>query len=351
MIRAFWGIVLTVGLTGCKPHPAPPANDSVESAPAKPKRWFQFPTDNRSLLQENSEEQFFAPTTTARPWSSGSFGCVRNSGTRLHEGIDILSIKRDENEEPIDPVRAAAAGSIVHINRNTAASNYGKYVVVTHKADGFQYFTLYAHLKSVPDELKVGQDVAGGDELGVLGRTTNTSDGIASWRAHLHFEIGLQINSRFNGWFKHWYRDGNNLHGPWNGLNLLGLDAAEILRQDHAGQFEMVQYISALPVLCQVRVHRSKLDWLDRFPELIDENLEGAGDPDAWDLDLSFSGIPIRATPVRDPKLKKTAKYEILSVDTEVRRKHPCSGLVFPKGQQWVFTSKGQRHIDLLIFR
>ena len=351
MIRAFWAIVLTVGLTGCKPHPAPPANDSVESAPAKPKRWFQFPTDNRSLLKENSEEQFFAPTTTVRPWSSGSFGCVRNSGTRLHEGIDILSIKRDENEEPIDPVRAAAAGSIVHINHNTAASNYGKYVVVVHEVDGLPFYTLYAHLRSVHAELKIGQDVAGGDELGVLGRTTNYSEGIASWRAHLHFEIGLQINSRFNGWFKHWYRDGNNLHGPWNGLNLLGLDAAEILRQDHAGQFEMVPYISALPVLCRVRVYRSKLDWLDRFTELIDENPAVADDPDAWDLDLSFSGIPIRAMPVRDSKLKKTAKYEILSVDTEVRKKHPCSGLVFPKGQQWVFTSKGQRHMELLIFR
>ncbi|MCH2602937.1 MAG: hypothetical protein MKZ76_08170, partial [Pedosphaera sp.] len=146
-------------------------------------------------------------------------------------------------------------------------------------------------------------------------------------------------------------RDGNNLHGPWNGLNLLGLDAAEILRQDHAGQFEMVPYLSALPVLCRVRVYRSKLDWLDRFTELIDENPAAADDPDAWDLDLSFSGIPIRAMPVRDSKLKKTAKYEILSVDTEVRKKHPCSGLVFPKGQQWVFTSKGQRHMELLIFR
>ena len=216
---------------------------------------------------------------------------MRNSGTRLHEGIDILSIKRDEDEEPIDPVRAAASGEVVHINRNIAASNYGKYVVVAHEVNGFPFYTLYAHLRTVPEELKIGLNVDSGDELGVLGRTTNTSDGIASWRAHLHFEIGVQINRRFNGWFKNWYRDGKNLHGPWNGLNLLGLDASEILRQDHAGQFEMVPYISALPVLCRVRVYRSKLDWLDRFTELIDENPAVADDPDAWDLDLSFPGF------------------------------------------------------------
>ena len=153
MIRAFWGMVLVVGLTGCKPHTAPPVYEPVESSPTKSKRWFQFPTDNHSLLQQNAEGQFFAPTTTVRPWSSGSFGCVRNSGTRLHEGIDILSIKRDQNEEPIDPVRAAAAGSIVHINHNTAASNYGKYIVVAHKANGVPFYTLYAHLRSVHDEL------------------------------------------------------------------------------------------------------------------------------------------------------------------------------------------------------
>lgn len=351
MIRIWGGIVLVFVLIGCKPHPAPPTNSPVEQPPAKPERWFQFPTDNRFLLQANAEDQFFTPTTTARPWSSGSFGCVRNSGTRLHEGIDILSIKRDEDEEPIDPVRAAASGEVVHINRNIAASNYGKYVVVAHEVNGFPFYTLYAHLRTVPEELKIGLNVDSGDELGVLGRTTNTSDGIASWRAHLHFEIGVQINSRFNGWFKNWYRDGKNLHGPWNGLNLLGLDAADILKQDHAGQFELGEYLLSLPVLCRVRVNRQTLDWLDRYPGLIVDGPEAIDTPHAWDLDLSFSGIPIRGTPVRDPELKLKAKYMILNVDADVRRQHPCSGLLFQKGQQWIFTSKGQRHMDLLIFR
>ena len=351
MIRIFLGIILAFELTGCKPHPTPPTNALAEPVPAKPKRWFQFPTDNHYLLQENAEDQFFAPTTTARPWSSGSFGCVRNSGTRLHEGIDIHSIKRDEDEEPMDPVRAATSGKIVHINRNIAASNYGKYVVVAHEMNGVQFYTLYAHLRTVLEGLEIGRNVDSGDELGVLGRTTNTSSGIASWRAHLHFEIGVQINSRFNGWFKSWYRDGNNLHGSWNGLNLLGLDAADILKRDHAGNFELGEYLMSLPVLCRVRVNRQKLDWLDRYPKLINDGSEATNAPHAWDLDLSFSGIPIRATPVRDPDLKLAANYMILNVDADVRRQHPCSGLVFQKGQKWVFTSKGQRQMDLLIFR
>ena len=107
----------------------------------------------------------------------------------------------------------------------------------------------------------------------------------------------------------------------------------------------------SLPVLCRVRVNRQTLDWLDRYPELIDDGPEAIDTPHAWDLDLSFSGIPIRGTPVRDPELKLKAKYMILNVDADVRRQHPCSGLLFQKGQQWVFTSKGQRHMDLLIFR
>ena len=151
-----------------------------------------------------------------------------NSGTRLHEGIDILSIKRDENRSLLILfARRRLVASFISITTRLH-HDYGKYVVVAHEG-GFR-LPLYAHLRSVHAE-QDQQDVGGGDELGVLGHTTNYSEGIASWRAHLHFEIGLQINSRFNGWFKHWYRDGNNLHGPWNGLNLLGLDAAEILRR------------------------------------------------------------------------------------------------------------------------
>ena len=312
---------------------------------------FEFPTNNRHLLQEGDETNFFARTTVERPWQSGSFGCVRNSRTRLHEGIDILWTEQDDQGESTDQVRASRSGTVAYINSNSAASNYGKYVVLSHELDDLPVYTLYAHLRSVDEDLRSGQKIQAGETIGILGRTTNTRDGIAKWRAHLHFEVGLQINSRFNGWFKRWYTRGKNLHGPWNGLNLLGLDAAEILKASESKTLNLTEYIQSQPVLCTVRISREKLDWVDRFPKLVEAPAVDEVPVLGWELDLGATGIPMRAVAVTDPDLITATKYRLLDVNETVRSAHPCSGLVFRKGQQWVFTSKGQRLMDLLIFR
>ncbi|HUZ07336.1 MAG TPA: hypothetical protein VMV89_07590, partial [Candidatus Paceibacterota bacterium] len=48
---------------------------------------FQFPTANQFLYVRGDELKFFAPTAPDKPWTSGSFGCVRDDGTRVHEGL------------------------------------------------------------------------------------------------------------------------------------------------------------------------------------------------------------------------------------------------------------------------
>ncbi|MFM1557088.1 MAG: M23 family metallopeptidase, partial [Limisphaerales bacterium] len=188
---------------------------------------------------------------------------MRNTRTRIHEGIDIRALHRDNRNEPTDLVQAARNGVVTHINSNVAASNYGKYIVLRHVIEGLQAYSLYAHLSEIAEGLKVDQSVTGGDTLGILGRTTNTKDAISKDRAHLHFEIGLQINTRFESWFQHWYTGGKNHHGAWNGMNLLGLDAADILQQDTAGNFNFTSHISRQPVLCRVRIHQAQLEWVE----------------------------------------------------------------------------------------
>ena len=47
---------------------------------------FQFPTANHALFEPGKELQFFAPTSPDRPWTTGSFGCVRTDGWQMHEG-------------------------------------------------------------------------------------------------------------------------------------------------------------------------------------------------------------------------------------------------------------------------
>ena len=45
---------------------------------------FQFPTANHALYDAGQELKFFAPTAPDKPWTSGSFGCVRSDGWQMH---------------------------------------------------------------------------------------------------------------------------------------------------------------------------------------------------------------------------------------------------------------------------
>src|SRR3982750_3894665 len=56
---------------------------------------FQLPTANHALFEKGGEERFFVGTV-GKPWTTGTFGCVRSDGHQLHEGLDIRSLQRDK---------------------------------------------------------------------------------------------------------------------------------------------------------------------------------------------------------------------------------------------------------------
>ncbi len=354
--NSWLAFIAAFSASSCENSSQPEIVDSGKSATKKKTVLigpaFQFPTANRELLKDGGETNFFTATNPERPWTSGAFGCVRNSGTRFHEGIDIKSMEQDGEGESIDTVMAARSGKMVYINRNISASNYGKYAVLLHDLEGLPLYTLYAHLRNVDEALNVGDVIDAGATLGTLGRTTNTRDGISKTRAHLHFEIGVQVNTKFSQWFDRWYKDGNNFHGGWNGMNLLGLDGAKILKRANAGSLEILEHLKSEPILCRLMIFLEDFDWLERFPQLVvDDNLEDRAPIQAWEVHLNFNGIPVRMIPVRNEVQSGGAKYKILKVDDKIMKNHPCSGLIFRKGQQWVFTAKGKRAMDLLLYK
>src|SRR5580700_5287550 len=107
---------------------------------------FHLPTANGNLFIVGNELKFFAPTAPDKPWTSGSFGCVRDSGQRLHEGLDIRHLQTDRRGEPTDPIMATADGTVVYINLKPSLSNYGNYIVIRHVIEGIEIYSLYAHL-------------------------------------------------------------------------------------------------------------------------------------------------------------------------------------------------------------
>lgn len=109
--------------------------------------------------------------------------CAQNICYDGHNGIDFA---RNYVVSSGTPILAAADGRVVLVTTGCVigdarcASGWGNQVVLAHTGDT-TYFTRYAHLATV--DVAMGQDVAAGAQLGMMG-TTGNSTGI-----HLHFGI------------------------------------------------------------------------------------------------------------------------------------------------------------------
>jgi murein DD-endopeptidase MepM/ murein hydrolase activator NlpD len=92
--------------------------------------------------------------------------------TRAHKGVDYAAGRGT-------PVRATAAGRVIHAGRK---GGYGNAIIISH---GSTYSTLYAHLSSYSRGIAKGSKVKQGQTIGRVGST-----GLASG-PHLHYEFRI----------------------------------------------------------------------------------------------------------------------------------------------------------------
>ena len=313
---------------------------------------FQFPTANHSLYQVGDDLKFFAPTAPGKPWTSGSFGCVRNDGWRMHEGLDIRSRQADRRGEPTDPVLATADGTVVYFNKKPGLSNYGNYIVVRHVVEGLEIYSLYAHLSEVRPGLAIGAPVKAGETIGTLGRTSS-AEVITKDRAHVHFELNVRLNDNFAAWFKKNSTGERNDHGEWNGQNLLGLDPRDILVGEHSPvkKFSLLDFVRSQAELCRVLVRAANFPYLKRYAALILKNpvaeKEGVA---GYEIVLNYNGVPFALLPRAASEIKGSAKFQLLSVNEAVQKANPCRKLVVKRGSRWQLTEAGTRELELLTY-
>ncbi len=313
---------------------------------------FSLPTANRAVLEADQGTRAFAPTP-GREWTSGTFGCVRTDGHQHHEGIDILAVARDRKGEPTDPVLAAADGAVAYVNRKSGLSNYGNYVVLMHAIDGLQVFTLYAHLKEVGTAITAGARVKSGDQIGILGRTSNTRQAITKDRAHLHFEINLLLSDRFEAWQKKTMPGTRNDHGVWNGQNMAGVDPWRVLlaQRKEGAQFSLRRFLQTQPELCRVVVREKDFPFARRYAALSDRNAKAEAEGVAgYEIALNCHGVPIRLIPRAESELKSKARVSVFGVNAAVVEGCPCGKLVTKTGSSWKLTAKGDRLVSLLTY-
>ena len=107
------------------------------------------------------------------PMVSG-FGMRRHPILRInkmHSGIDVLV-------RTGSPVVATGDGVVKSVGFN---GTYGHHIEIHHPSTG--YTTLYAHLSSIPKEIRAGKKVKRGDRIALSGNTGRSTG------PHLHYEV------------------------------------------------------------------------------------------------------------------------------------------------------------------
>lgn len=339
-----------VWLTGCfRQPPALPATPGATNTPAAPPR-VVFPTSQQNLLA-GADPAVFQPTLSGKA-ESALYGSVRSekNGRRLlaafHEGLDIAALQRDARGRPRDAVFAVMDGTVAYVNRIAGNSNYGRYIVLIHPTAVGDLYTLYAHLAEPAPGLSVGQDVTTGRELGVMGNTSSSPIPLAL--AHLHFEVGLIANARFERWFKAQRLKPN--HGNFNGWNLLGLDPlAFFAGQQRVPPQSIRDLIGAIAPAFEIIIKVSRpLDYFQRYPALWEGGLlEGSA---LW-LQSSESGLPLRGRPATasERQALRARAYRVGNVNPAALGRNGCRLVVCRKGE-WQLGAEGVKWLKILTY-
>jgi len=349
---------------GCRLAPSPLPEISAPAEPvAPPPVWRDMvpPTPQTNLLNPD-EPGVLMPTASGRI-ESARFGSTRTTsrGTaRFHEAVDIAPLERDRRGAATDPVRAAAAGRVAFVNDHGGNSSYGRYVVLEHpdpslgattRRDGSlepaAVYTLYAHLDDVRFGIRRGRDVEAGEEIGVMGRSSNTRPPIPLARCHLHWEIGLMLNSRFDVYARR--QKGQIPFGDYNGGNLFGIDPLDFWAARHRDPgLTMATYLASVPPAAVVVLRGRHPDYFQRFPAL----WRGAPhDGGPMVLEVSESGLPLsgRNAGTREADVLGNRRHAVLRIDPDVLGRNG-RGFFARTRDGWEFTSQGRRWAELLLF-
>ncbi len=297
---------------------------------------FVYPSPNSAYAPSQPASALLQDAGSGDP-ESGGCGCVRTNGTQYHEGIDIKPVQaRDRQGEPTDPVFAAMEGIVRYVNPTPGESSYGRYVVIEHPGATPAVYTLYAHLARVAPGIQAGARVTAGQSLGTMGHSSGGYS-IPKDRSHVHFEIGLWVTKDFQAWYNKQKFGSKNDHGIWNGMNLMGIDPLEFIRDYRARRVDDFQeFISGLDTAARVRIATTRTpDFALRYPSLVTKEipLGVAG----WEIRFSWTGLPIALTPLTASEVTGLTRNKpvITDVNAEIEKRYQCKSLAVKRGKTW----------------
>lgn len=311
---------------------------------------WQWPTPHPGFARGDAWQTWAQATASGLP-QSALFGCVRNDGRRFHEGIDIAPYRKRRGGEATDPVYAALAGTVVHINTVVGHSSYGRYVVIEHRQLRLPVYTLYAHLASVERRLALGDTVQAGARIGVMGRSAGGYS-IPQSRAHLHFEIGLRLGDGFDAWYAGQGFGSPNHHGLFNGMNLVGLDPKAFLEwAQGGGKVEPLQYLAQIAPGAVLQIRSAAVPELVRRAPLLWSRGVPLSDTEGWEIIVSAWGFPLAFRSLSAAEtvgLQHEGAVRVVAADWQQVDEFACKALVKKTGGGAQLTAAGQRLVELI---
>lgn len=316
---------------------------------------FRLPTANNALFSKEYDRFYMYVDRNfegvkSKPWEGGAYGFTRTLvrtqagpvAIKFHEGIDVKPLKRDASGNPLDKIHPCAAGRVVHVCNTPSHSSYGRYVVIEHMLPDGPLYSLYAHLAST--SCKVGDRVGTGNVIGILGYS---GPGLNRERSHLHLEFCMMINRNFDEWYKNMRIAAPNRHGLFNGLNLIGMNPADVLESCKDGApFSLRQYIAAQPFQYKVRIPSTgQLDLVKRYPFLLKQ---GPANPVSWEIAFAGSGLPLSVTPSSKPCDKPVVFEAVPHPFTQLYR---TANRVSGSSKAPVLTGSGRNYMQLISIR
>jgi murein DD-endopeptidase MepM/ murein hydrolase activator NlpD len=112
-------------------------------------------------------------------YQSEHFAGDANERRTIHMGIDLFCEART-------PIHAPLEGVVEYVANNDRELDYGPLLVLRHRRNGEQFFSLYGHLSTdTLSHVRAGQEVRRGQQIAWVGAPPTNGN----WPPHLHFQL------------------------------------------------------------------------------------------------------------------------------------------------------------------
>ena len=102
--------------------------------------------------------------------------------------------------------------------------------------------------------------------------------------------------------------------------------------------------------MCRVVVRATGFPYLSRYAPLVVRNPRAEKEGVAgYEVALNYNGVAFALMPRAASEIKGSGKFQLLSVNEQEYRAHPCRKLVVQHGGRWQLTERGVRELELLV--